>query len=223
MCVHLPRSSLRSSCPTPILPKEENRAEESPATPTHNLEEAPAGQLRATQLRSAEGFRLGMSSGDGVGISQGNLTGVQDSTKLSVLLRVSCFITRESSDGGKPGSDMAWGLKQAGSSGGTCGIPPSQPLRMACGHQLIPALKAPASSSECERTRCLVSSGGKTLPNSFSLGLSISHLKKSSQKCSLPLSLSKKHITNLHGVQHAPRHYITPLKAGVPLHAAQKL
>ena len=127
-----------------------------------------------------------------------------DSVKLSVLLRASCFIMRESSGGGRSSSDTAWGLKQARSSGGTC----------ASRHH---------PAAECKRTRCLVSSGRKTLSNSFTLGLSISHLKKSSQELSLPLSLSKKHTTNLYGVQHAPRHYITPLKAGVPFHAAQRL
>lgn len=49
---------LKIPLPTPVLPSEENRAEEAPTTPPHNLEEAPAGQLRATQVRTAEGFRL---------------------------------------------------------------------------------------------------------------------------------------------------------------------
>ena len=55
------------------------------------------------------------------------LQGGADSVKLSVLLRASCFIMRESSGGGRSSSDTAWGLKQACSSGGTCASLPPGP------------------------------------------------------------------------------------------------
>lgn len=147
MCLCLPRSSLRSSCLTPILPGEENRAEEPPTTPTHNLEKAPAGQLRATQVSTARASGWYVLRRWGRYFSRQLYRRVRDSVKLSVLLRGSCVIMRESSDGGKSSIVTAWGLQRPASSRwGACGISPSQPFRMGCGYQLIPALTAPSSS-----------------------------------------------------------------------------